>query len=376
MTTDLARHIQETPLADTHEHLRREPEWLHDGPDILQDLFDNYVSADLRTAGASPAAMQRLLDASDPDIAGRFRGIEAAWQATRFTGYGEAVRLIAEHLYGLEELSGAALAAAAARTAELRQPGERYRLLHDVANLDQVQTDDMRWPCLPDHSGLDFFLYDLSWFLLCRGDVEPRPLYDETGVEVSDLASLRRAMETIFERHAPCAIAVKSQHAYARTLQWSERSDGEAAAALDAVLRLPSEQVDRATWLCLGDWCWARGVELAIEHRLLRGQRPDADAVDRRRQHVRVVRLRRRHRLAQRRARLRDPGAARNLLRAGGGDRRRCPTRAPSNGNSHPHHAGQSIRLLRRGRHPSQHPRRGVANVSHFDTMPACPSVY
>ena len=78
MTTDLARHIQETPLVDTHEHLKREPEWLHHGPDILQDLFDNYVSADLRTAGASPDAMRRLLDASDPDIAGRFRGIEAA----------------------------------------------------------------------------------------------------------------------------------------------------------------------------------------------------------------------------------------------------------------------------------------------------------
>ena len=66
MTTDLARHIQETPLVDTHEHLKREPEWLHAGPDILQDLFANYVSADLRTAGASPDAMRRLLDASDP----------------------------------------------------------------------------------------------------------------------------------------------------------------------------------------------------------------------------------------------------------------------------------------------------------------------
>ena len=249
MATDLARHIQETPLVDTHEHLKRESEWLHHGPDILQDLFDNYVSSDLRTAGASPDAMQRLLDASDPDIAGRFRGIEAAWQATQFTGYGEAVRLSAEHLYGLDELSGDALAAAAARTAELRTPGERYRLLHDVANLDQVQTDDMCWPCLPDHSGLDFFLYDLSWLSLCSGDVEPRPIYEETGVEVTDLASLRRAMETIFERHAPCAIAVKSQHAYRRTLQWSERNDGEAAAALDAVLRLPPKQIDVATWI-------------------------------------------------------------------------------------------------------------------------------
>ena len=46
LTTDLARHIEETPLVDTHEHLRQESEWLDDGPDILQDLFGNYVAAD------------------------------------------------------------------------------------------------------------------------------------------------------------------------------------------------------------------------------------------------------------------------------------------------------------------------------------------
>ena len=127
-TTDLARHIEETPLVDTHEHLRRESEWLDDGPDILQDLFGNYVAADLHTAGASAEAMRRLVDASDPDIAARFRGIEAAWQATQFTGYGEAVRLIAGAVYGLDELTADGLAAAAGRTPELRRPGARWRL--------------------------------------------------------------------------------------------------------------------------------------------------------------------------------------------------------------------------------------------------------
>ena len=85
---------------------------------------------------------------------------------------------------------------------------------------------------------------------------------------MTDLPSLKRAMEAIFAKHAPCAIAVKAQHAYARTLNWTERSDADAASALDAVLRRPKDQVDLDTWLCLGDWCWARGVELTIEHDL------------------------------------------------------------------------------------------------------------
>ena len=36
MSTDLAHHIQGTPLVDTHEHLDREHVWLENGPDILQ----------------------------------------------------------------------------------------------------------------------------------------------------------------------------------------------------------------------------------------------------------------------------------------------------------------------------------------------------
>ena len=156
MSTDLAHHIQSTPLVDTHEHLDREHVWLEDGPDILQDLFGNYVPADLNTAGASPEAMKRLMDGADPDIAGRFEGIREAWDATQFTGYGEAVRLIAEHAYGIHELTGANIALAQEKIKMLRRPGERFRLLHDVANLDHTQTDDKLWVCAPDSSGLDF----------------------------------------------------------------------------------------------------------------------------------------------------------------------------------------------------------------------------
>ena len=266
MPTDLAHHIQETPLVDTHEHLDREPTWVENGPDILQDLFGNYVVADLVTAGASPRAMNRLKDGNDPDIAGRFEGIRGAWEATQFTGYGEAVRLIANHAYDIEELSGKSIEFAQHKNRVLREPGERYRLLRDVANLDHTQTDDGQWECAPDESGLDFFLYDLSWRAFCNADIDPEQIEAETGVVVTDLGSLKRGMEAIFAKHAPNAIAVKAQHAYSRTLDWIERTDAEASTALATALR--GDEMDLHTRLCLGDWCWARGVELTIEHNL------------------------------------------------------------------------------------------------------------
>src|SRR5262249_52483256 len=110
--------------------------------------------------------------------------------------------------------------------------------------------------------------YDLSWAGFCSGEVRPEPIARETGIEVRDLESLRQAMAALFDTYGAFAIAVKAQHAYNRTLRWEERADADAARALAATLAAGSGTVDEATRLCLGDWCWARGVELAIQHNL------------------------------------------------------------------------------------------------------------
>ncbi len=267
MPTDVATFIQQTPLVDTHEHLRYEHAYLEERPDILLQLFQNYVSADLRVAGASQDAVDKLLDQTNPDLAARFAPVQEAWEAAQHTGYGEAVRIIARELYGIEELTPETLAAAQDKNVALVQPGERLRLLREEANLDHVQTDAKTLGVKSDPSGPDFFFYDISWVDFCSGRPNHEEIAHYTGLEVTDLFSLRQVMETIFESYASLAIAVKSQHAYNRTLRWQERSDAEAAKALDTYLR-NGEEIDEATRLCLGDWCWARGVELCIEHDL------------------------------------------------------------------------------------------------------------
>ncbi len=267
MATDLSIHIQATHLSDTHEHLRKEAEYVDQGPDLLQSLFQNYVSADLVVAGASQQAVDALLDHGNLDVRARFAGVRGAWEAVRHTGYGEAVRLIAQLVYEIDELTPEALEGAQAKHAQLRQPGERLRLMREVAKLDHVQTDDFVRPCSPDPSGPDFFFYDISWLNFCTGKPELAPLAQETGIEVRDLGTLQQAMQAVFAQNAAVAIAVKTQHAYSRTLRWQERSDDEAARALAAYLRDP-QATGEAESLCLGDWCWAKGVELCIEYDL------------------------------------------------------------------------------------------------------------
>lgn len=264
--TDLQHHIWSTPLVDTHEHQSREEEYLRTPVDVLVELFENYVSADLVVAGASPEAVNKLLDASNPDVRGRFEGVRNAWEACQYTGYGEAVRLIAKVALGIDEITAESLHEAQRRSRNARTAGERLRILKEFGNIDHVQVDHFSRVVQPDSSAPEFFLYDISWAALCQGDVDARSIEQEVGVEVKDLPSLRRAMEAVFEKYGRFAIAVKAQHAYGRTLRWQPREDSDAETVLQRLLR--QQPLTPEEKLCLGDWCWARGVELAGEYNL------------------------------------------------------------------------------------------------------------
>ncbi len=268
MPTDLAHYIQQLRVVDTHEHMCKEHDWLVDGSgDVLADLFNHYVPADLVSAGAAPKAVERLTNATGGDIEQRWAEVEPAWRHIEHTGYGEVVRLIARHVYDIDEITPAALHAAQPKLDELRQPGGRLHLLRDRANLDHIQTDDSCWPCPPDESGPEFFFYDLSWRPFCNGDIDAAAIAEHAGVTVTNLASLDQAMGAIFEKYAPTAIAVKSQHAYVRTLQWSPRTAADVERALQTVLR-DGQNTDWPTRLCIGDYCMARAAEHCARHHL------------------------------------------------------------------------------------------------------------
>jgi uncharacterized protein len=264
--TELERVIQSTPLANTHDHLGREEVYLANPPDILQELFNHYTSQDLISAGAAAEDLAFLLDSSNPDIAARFERIRPFWEAAYHTGYSEATRIAARETFELEELTGGALAEANAKYSGRDRHGERLRLLRDEAGLDHVQVDDQYWATQPDPSGPDFFFSDITWMEFAVGQVNAEAIENRTGVTVRDLGTLRMAMRKIFEIRTPLSLAVKMQHAYMRTIDWTERTDAEAAPLLQKVLR--GVELTYPEMLCLGDWSIARGVELAGEFNL------------------------------------------------------------------------------------------------------------
>ena len=260
---ELAEHIRVTPLADTHEHQHTEKQWIENGPaDVLVDFLETYVTVDLFGAQCGQEALDQGRLHPEVDLRTRWAALSPAWDRIRDTGYGEAMAIQAREVYGIEEITPEAMEAAQPVLDSLRKPGERLRLLKDVANIDHVQIDG--GPVLPpDPAGPDFFLHDISWYTYCIGAPNLEVLSKQSGEEVCDLASYRRALHGIFERDAHAAVGVKSQHAYARTLRWEAREDADAERVLRRLAT--GKDLTDAEKLCLGDWSWARGVEFAME---------------------------------------------------------------------------------------------------------------
>lgn len=263
--TDLEHFIQHTPMVDTHEHLRSQRQWVEEGPDVLGAILSHYLSGDLRNAGASQEAIEFARDRKGRDVPQRVDAIRPAWELTAHTGYGQAARWLAREVFGIRELAADAVLAAQDQLDALRKPGQRLRLLRDVAKLDHVQIDT--GPFGPDEEDADFFLHDLSWVTFAAaGETILQDAAALSGVEIKNLGALQRAMDAVFERYGATAVAVKTQHAYQRTLAWRPRGDVEAADALAKLLR--GRRLDGGERNCLGDWCLGHGVQRAIEHNL------------------------------------------------------------------------------------------------------------
>ncbi|MGV7219557.1 amidohydrolase family protein [Bradyrhizobium sp. UFLA05-112] len=264
---DLTRYITSTPLCSTHEHTEFEEAYSSDPPDVLTNLFKNYVTWDLAGAGARPDALNELLNKRNPDIRRRFDGISEAWTRAQHTGYGEAVSIIAKHLYGIEELNAETIEAAQIASQQNSRVDERLRLLRDVANLDHVQIDTLDRHVPLEAFGQDFFLYDINVCRFCDGTPELDLLAQETGVQIVDLDDLDEAICKIFEQNGDLAIAVKSQHAYHRTLRWQPRETSDAKKALES-WRKNNFATPEDTRRCLGDWCMGRIAQFCVQYDL------------------------------------------------------------------------------------------------------------
>jgi uncharacterized protein len=227
-TTDIRKKIfsrvSETPLIDTHEHLCEEPDRLSGkdpfgGADDWSALFSHYLSSDLLTAGMPPDDHGSFFSANAAP-AKKWRQLEPYWPAVKNTGYGRTVRIAMRELYGVEELSAATVDKVQAGYAKLLRPGFYRHVLSDLCKIESCQVNSLSAPFCESQLPT-LLMQDLSLMDMFVGP-NVKGLADRAGIKVSNLADWHRVIDWWFEKYGRYAVAVKSQNAYSRDIDYRQ----------------------------------------------------------------------------------------------------------------------------------------------------------
>ena len=234
--TDLLEAIDEIPLVNTHEHIIPEEERTSSRVDFFT-LAGHYVINDVISAGLSG---DNLAVVRNPDAPAdqRWRAFEPYWQSARMTGYGQALRIAIQDIYGIDQISGATLPEINRRIEAANQPGLYEEILVRRSNIAYSVLDDY-WNAAPVRPDPRFFVCARKFdrFVAPQSVSDIRTLEELTDVSITGLAGLKRAMETSFQQSLDIGmVAVKSTLAYNREIHYAEVAERDAESSLQSLL--------------------------------------------------------------------------------------------------------------------------------------------
>lgn len=237
----LSTALDRLPIADTHEHLYPEPDRVAMPVDFFTLMEQGYVLSDLASAGITPAESKILRDAKASD-AQRWSVFEPYWNRTRFTGYGQALRLAIRDLYR-KEISAASLPAINDAIRAANQPGIYRRMLREKAKIAFCVEDDSCGGCrtmpnTPENAEFFVLAKRFDQFMIAGSPADLQALEQASGVSISSLADLKKAAETRFAVELKQGMkAIKVAVAYFRDLSFQEVQEADAARDFQAMVR-------------------------------------------------------------------------------------------------------------------------------------------
>ena len=268
--TLISERVLQTPLIDTHEHLLEEKERLHGAlpPWVPCDdwalLFSHYLNSDFLTAGMPKADMDRLLSPGVDPLA-KWPLIAPYWPAVRNTGYAQAVRISMRELYGVEDLTEQSIATVQSGYEQTVRPGFYKQILQDRAKIESCQINCLTGVPFKQSDMPTLLMYDLGIVGMFAGP-DLNQYAPPTGIEVKTLADWHRVINWWFDRYAKYAVAVKSQHAYSRDIDYARVPAEEAEPVFKKTLQ--KEPVTNDERKRLEDHLFWYAVDRATAHNL------------------------------------------------------------------------------------------------------------
>lgn len=232
--TDVRREIfarvRQTTFIDTHEHLPEEATRLPQngqtkGPDDWSVLLAGYLGSDLRAAGMPNKDWGKFFS-KGPSPIEKWKVLEPYWMAVKNTGYGLAARISIRELYGVDELSAQTVDQVQAGYEKLRRPGFYREILCERSKIESCQVNSMHPPFI-ESAMPKLLMQDISIVGMFAGP-DFKTFGERTGIKVSCLTDWHKVIDWWLAKYAKYAVAVKSQNAYSRDLDYEQIPDEKA----------------------------------------------------------------------------------------------------------------------------------------------------
>ena len=233
MKEEISKRVWQTPLIDTHEHLLEEHERLSGKHPIVRCddwtmLMSTYLDSDLMSAGMPQDVYDQFYSTKINPI-DKWTLLEPYWPAVKNTGYGQAVSIAIKELYGVNELSEKTIRQVQRKYEETRRPGFYERILRDLSNIESCQVNCLNRPFSETTMPI-LLMQDLSIWGMHAGP-NFKQFGDPTGIPIRSLSDWHRVIDWWFTKYGKYTVAVKSQHAYNRNIDY-EKTPAEKAEAI------------------------------------------------------------------------------------------------------------------------------------------------
>jgi predicted TIM-barrel fold metal-dependent hydrolase len=215
-----------TPLIDTHEHLIEEHDRLKGTHRRVQSddwtlLMSHYLNSDMLTSGMPRAEYDRFFS-RNVDPVDKWSILAPYWPAVRNTGYGMAVEVAMQQLYDVPELGKDTIGQIAAGYEKVRRKGFYKNILCERSGIESCQVNALGEP-FRKSAMPTLLMQDISIVGMFAGpniDAYAKP----AGIDVKSLADWYRVIDWWFETYGPYAVAVKTQNAYSRNIDYEKVS--------------------------------------------------------------------------------------------------------------------------------------------------------
>jgi uncharacterized protein len=261
--------VFQTPFIDTHEHLFEEKERLAGTacPGIRSDdwtiLFNVYIFDDMMVSGMSQDTINKFFS-PQIDPLKKWELLKPFWPYIKNTGYGQAVCIAIKELYGVDDLSEKTVGKVQAGYEKVRQPGFYTYILKELAHIESCQINSIN-PPFKETDMPTFLMQDISFLGMHTGP-DFKKYSEPAGITVTSLSDWHRIIDWWFAKYGKYAVAVKSQDAYNRDIDY-EKVPAEKAAAPFLKL-LNKELVTDEEKKLIEDHLFWYAVERATEYHL------------------------------------------------------------------------------------------------------------